>query len=98
MSPRKKPQAGSTPPRPENTQETLSAIESTLPQQIQNAPEGSEAKSRLQGLLSLLTSQKTPEASSPSSNGYSANRFSTLLIFLSFIHEFLKLTSSHYCH
>ena len=63
MSPRKKPQAGSTSPRPQNAQETLSAIESTLRQQIQTAPEGSEVKTRLQGLLSLLTHQKTREAS-----------------------------------
>ena len=71
MSPRKKPQAGSTPKSPENAQETLSAIESTLRQQIQAAPEGSETKSRLQGLLSRITSSKSPEVSSPSSNAAS---------------------------
>ncbi len=63
MSPRKSPPTDPTSPPADQAQETLLAMEAALRQKIGEAPEGSEEKRHLQELLSLLSGQKTPEAS-----------------------------------
>ena len=62
MSPRKRPQADPTLTPDDQAQETLLAMESALRQKIQEAPDGSDEKSRLQDLLCLQSDRKTQQS------------------------------------
>ena len=66
MSPRKRPQVGPQVTSADNAQELLLEMKSALLRQIQEAPDGSDEKTRLEDLLSLLSARKAREASSSS--------------------------------
>ncbi|EQD80913.1 hypothetical protein B1A_00384, partial [mine drainage metagenome] len=66
MSPTKKAQTVPQVTSAQNAQEILLEMELALLQQIQEVPEGSDEKNRLQDLLSLLSARKSSESSSPS--------------------------------
>ena len=65
MSPRKRSQTGPQVTSVQNAQEILLEMELALLQQIQEVPDGSDEKNRLQDPLSLLSARKSSESSSP---------------------------------